>query len=221
MPGIGVRSAERSGPGRSLAELEKAMARYNLICDPTAYGSVEGTAGTDLIYKVDQPGFEYDFLAIYSRGGDDVVVGADRLNRINTGDGDDWVWGGESTDLIELGAGDDTALGGGGNDVLIGGTGYDLLSGGEGADTFVFSPSSGPEPATRTTILDFEDGDAISIADPAIGMDDLLRAASVEGDSVVFSFAGSQGGAPSELRVENASLEDVLHSVELYDDVFA
>ncbi len=88
---------------------------------------------------------------------DDVVVGKEGDDSINTGDGndniagkggDDFIEAGEGDDLISGGAGDDKILGGPGDDYIIGGDGNDIVDDGagndfinlgDGNDTFVYN----------------------------------------------------------------------------------
>ena len=73
---------------------------------------------------------------INALGGNDVVTGNDRNNRIDGGEGHDVVDGGAGNDQILGGTGNDILTGGTGRDRLDGGAGYDYLDGGEGSDIY-------------------------------------------------------------------------------------
>ena len=93
------------------------------------------------------PGFYTETLIsienVRMGGGDDIIFGNERANRIESGAGADFILGGKRADRLFGGSGNDT-LGGDdgadrlngqeGNDQLLGGRGGDTLNGGAGGD---------------------------------------------------------------------------------------
>ena len=71
-------------------------------------------------------------------GGNDVIFGTNRDNKISGLAGDDYIRGGDGNDTLFGNAGDDVLIGNGGNDILNGGAGFNILTGGAGRDLFVF-----------------------------------------------------------------------------------
>jgi serralysin len=71
-------------------------------------------------------------------GGNDVIFGTIRDDRISGLAGDDYIRGGDGHDILFGNAGDDVLIGNSGNDILSGGAGFNILTGGEGRDLFVF-----------------------------------------------------------------------------------
>ena len=73
---------------------------------------------------------------------DEVVIGKEGSDRINTGDGNDNISGKGGNDFIEAGSGDDLVSGGEGDDKIRGGPGDDYIIGSEGNDTVDDGPGS-------------------------------------------------------------------------------
>jgi Ca2+-binding RTX toxin-like protein len=97
--------------------------------DMNTQGAFTGTSGDDVVLGTDGPdvidtGFGND--TVCGGGGDDVIT---------TRAGIDWVDGGDGNDTIRLGARNDTAYGGAGADVINGGGGVDYIEGGPDDDT--------------------------------------------------------------------------------------
>jgi len=118
--------------------------------DMTTQGAFTGTLGDDVVLGTDGPDV-IDTLA-----GNDTVCGLGGDDTIKTGAGVDWVDGGDGNDLIRLGARDDTAYGGVGNDVINGGGGADTISG--GGDDDVIWDSFGAD-----TAISGDDGDDLFV----------------------------------------------------------
>ncbi|WP_265518221.1 M10 family metallopeptidase C-terminal domain-containing protein [Nitratireductor luteus] len=95
-------------------------------------------------------------LRFDGRGGNDVIVGSDRLDRIE---------GGAGADVLRAGRGSDWINGGSGNDVIsAGGGALDRVWGGEGSDIFFFGAETNDGRRDHTMIFDFEIGtDAIDL----------------------------------------------------------
>lgn len=72
--------------------------------------------------------------------GNDLVIGNDLGNLINTGDGNDAIFGGGGDDVLLSGEGNDAISGGAGNDVIDAGNGNNAVDGGSGND-FIASGS--------------------------------------------------------------------------------
>ena len=72
--------------------------------------------------------------ALFTRGGDDEIVGTKAADKIYAGTGDDYVRAKKGDDWIDAGSGSDIVLGNKGDDIILGGTGMDHLSGGRGDD---------------------------------------------------------------------------------------
>ena len=92
-------------------------------------GTVEGTAGADLIdgsYAADPEGDRVDNDDNLSGNADDLIL---------AGDGNDTILSGAGADTVDAGTGDDRVEGGGGNDSILGGDGADTLQGDGWADT--------------------------------------------------------------------------------------
>lgn len=121
----------------------------NAIGIPIGDGTVEGTAGNDLIdssYMADPDGDRIDandaILAgdtgnddlIYGFGGNDTIVAGDGHDEVYGGTGNDSITGGTGSDIIYGDEGNDTIDGGNDNDTLYGGTGDDKIEGGAGDD---------------------------------------------------------------------------------------
>ncbi len=73
---------------------------------------------------------------------DDVVIGKEGADRINSGDGNDNIAGKGGNDFIEAGDGDDLVSGGSGDDKIRGGAGDDYIMGGDGNDTVSGGPGN-------------------------------------------------------------------------------
>lgn len=78
-----------------------------------------------------------------------ILIGNEGRNRLNSGRGDDIVYGSGGNDFINGGEGNDRLFGETGNDTLNGEAGNDVLEGGEGDDTYLFSAKS-----EQDTIID-------------------------------------------------------------------
>ena len=104
--------------------------------DCTYDGTVEGTAGDDIIdadYEGDPECDKIDNGDAVLPGAapnDDLVLAGDGDDTVLAGDGDDEVYGGDGDDDLSGDAGDDTLLGECGNDDISGGEGDDLVRGG-------------------------------------------------------------------------------------------
>ena len=117
----------------------------NLVFDDisTLDGTVEGTAGDDLIdatYMGDPDGDRVDnndAILPGEAGDDDLIYGFDGNDTILAGDGNDEIFGGAGDDSISGGRGDDLIFGGTGDDTLNGVGGSDTVFGGEGDDRIV------------------------------------------------------------------------------------
>lgn len=72
--------------------------------------------------------------------GNDLVIGNNLGNLINTGDGNDVIFGGSGDDVLLSGEGNDVISGGAGNDVIDAGNGNNAVDGGSGND-FIASGS--------------------------------------------------------------------------------
>jgi plastocyanin len=72
---------------------------------------------------------------IFGLGGNDVLLGLGGNDLLDGGAGNDNLDGGKGRDKLKGGSGNDSLTGGDGDDVLIGGPGKDKLSGGKGNDT--------------------------------------------------------------------------------------
>ncbi len=113
----------------------------NAIGVPLPDGTVEGTAGADIIdagYTGDPDGDVVDgndAILPGDTGNDDLIYGYGGNDTITAGDGADEVFGGTEDDVIFGGAGRDTLSGDAGNDALFGGANHDSLIGGDGNDT--------------------------------------------------------------------------------------
>ncbi|MEO1470931.1 MAG: spondin domain-containing protein, partial [Pseudomonadota bacterium] len=112
--------------------------------------------------------------------------------------------------VIDLVAGsDDTLIGGAGEDILDGGRGDDRLEGGTGADTFVFEADAGFD-----TVTDFEaDADILDLSADVFGfesIDDVLGAASQEGDDVLIGLGDEGALRVRDLEVDQLTDDNVL-----------
>ena len=92
--------------------------------DMATQGPFTATAGDDVVVGTDGAD------VIETGLGNDTVCGLGGDDTIKTGAGIDWVDGGDGDDLIRVGARDDTAYGGAGADVINGGGGADYIDGG-------------------------------------------------------------------------------------------
>lgn len=95
---------------------------------------VDAGAGSDLI-KMDTVSVA---SRVYSRAGNDTVVGSMGADRVYGGDGDDWIGGGDQNDTLYGEAGNDRIFGGAGRDYVDGGAGADVLRG-EGEQDRIFA----------------------------------------------------------------------------------
>lgn len=86
---------------------------------------VDAGGGSDLI-KMDTVSLA---SRVYSRAGNDTVVGSQGADRVYGGDGDDWIGGGDQNDTLYGEAGNDRIFGGAGRDYVDGGAGADVLRG--------------------------------------------------------------------------------------------
>lgn len=178
------------------------------------FSGIERFYGTDLNDEINQLG---NIASVHGRGGDDVLIGDYRDNKLygnvgldtlRGGDGDDKLFGGSGEDLLKGGNDDDRLAGGGGSDYLRGGRGDDLLKGagaddllfgglgddrlkgGAGADGFVFYPGEGSD-----VVQDFDDGEGDLIyvphfADFPESFDALLNRASTKNGNTLIELDG-------------------------------
>ena len=130
-------------------------------------------------------------------GGKDKLFGNGGGDDLDGGGGKDLLKGGGGKDTLDGGrGGKDTLEGGGGKDLLLGGKGAnDLLSGGGGRDTFQFTTGD-----KKDRILDFAQGEKISIIEGAEGFEDLSIAQ--RGDDVLIRFSNVK------IFVDDQSAED-------------
>ena len=113
----------------------------------------DGTEGDDLLAPWEGA---KGLLRFDGRGGNDVILGSDKIDRIKGGAGDDALHGGGGSDWLDGGEGDDVVAGGGGP--------LDLVWGGAGADIFAFGAETSDGHRDRTVIGDFKVGtDAIDL----------------------------------------------------------
>ena len=109
---------------------------------PMPDGTVEGTAGNDLIngsYTGDPDGDRVDgndAILAGDTGNDDLIYGYGYggNDSIYAGNGNDEVYGGTGNDLLQTGLGDDTVYGDDGNDSIYAENGNDTVYGGAGDD---------------------------------------------------------------------------------------
>lgn len=73
-------------------------------------------------------------VALFGKGGADVLRASDFGNTVNAGAGNDKVFGGSGKDLVKAGSGKDLVKAGGGADRIFAGTGADTANGGSGND---------------------------------------------------------------------------------------
>jgi Ca2+-binding RTX toxin-like protein len=140
--------------------------------------------------------------AIYTYGGNDIVL---------AGPGDDQVHGGRGDDILRGQAGNDHLWGGRGDDVLdggIGGLGKDILTGGSGADKFVFMADYGQD-----IITDFGRGDdriQLSLADFK-SFADIQHAWQQVGENVVITPVEPKidGDTAQTLTIEHTNVADL------------
>lgn len=78
-----------------------------------------------------------NFENLMTGAGDDVIIGTDDTNLIDSGAGNDRVFGRGGDDALIGGDGDDILFGEDGNDTLEGGNGNDRLFGGKGNDEII------------------------------------------------------------------------------------
>ncbi|SLN19496.1 Hint domain-containing protein [Pseudooctadecabacter jejudonensis] len=115
----------------------------NAIGIPSRDGTVEGTAGDDLIdagYTGDPDGDLVDAgdaILPGDTGDDDLIFGFGGNDSIEAGNGNDEVYGGTGADTIDGGDGQDDIFGGDGSDSITGGGGNDSIDGGLGGDTLL------------------------------------------------------------------------------------
>ncbi len=133
---------------------------------PQLDGTVEGTAGNDIIDiaytgdpqgdRVDRndailPGAAPNDDLIYGYGGNDLIKAGLGNDKVYGGSGNDTIFGEAGNDVIYGGKGDDSIDGGEGNDILYGDAGNDILIGGRGNDT-VYGGDGNDRIDTRNTV---------------------------------------------------------------------
>jgi Ca2+-binding RTX toxin-like protein len=113
-------------------------------------------------------------------------------------------------DRIFGGAGRDTIRGGAGDDRIEGGRGGDVLFGGEGDDVFVFrsAADSGPRPAQRDVIRDYEKF-VFGIGGDRIDLSGFDADPSAPGRQSFISASFATFTAPRQMRIETVG-EDTL-----------
>ena len=149
-------------------------------------------------------------MATIGGGGDGVLNGTDKPDKIFGGAGDDTIRGFGGNDKLDGGAGKDRIVGGEGNDKLTG-DGKDHHS---FADTFVFGKDSG-----KDVITDFEVGkDMLEIAKGLNGIksaDDVFDHAKQKGHDVVIDLGGG-----NKITLKNVDLDDLKkHPAEDHFDI--
>jgi Ca2+-binding RTX toxin-like protein len=125
-PGAGVIELTSAG-GRDVFVSKLAPPSCNglpVTWDMNTQGAFTGTPGDDVVLGTDGPD------VIDTGYGNDTVCGRAGDDTITTRAGIDWVDGGDGNDTIRLGARNDTAYGGNGHDVINGGGGVDHIEGG-------------------------------------------------------------------------------------------
>ncbi len=123
----------------------------NALGIPLSDGTVEGTAGNDIIdagYLGDPDGDlvdDDDAILPGDTGNDDLIYGYGGNDSVYSGAGNDEIYGGDGNDVLQSVSGDNTIYGdagndqiyaGGGNDIAYGGTGNDTLNASIGNDTY-------------------------------------------------------------------------------------
>ncbi|WP_281984165.1 Hint domain-containing protein [Thalassorhabdomicrobium marinisediminis] len=162
----------------------------NALGIPLSDGTVEGTAGADVIdsaYVGDPDGDRVDngdAILPGDTGDDDLIYGYGGDDSIDAGAGADEVYGGTGNDTIQGGAGNDTVFGDSGDDTLRGGAGDDTLFGGAGSDTFVLGEGFGND-----TLTGGEDTGPADI--------DVIDASGMTSD-VTLTFTGDEAGTLSD-----------------------
>ena len=136
---------------------------------------------------------------ISGMAGNDELHGGSGDDTISGGDGMDTLYGGSGVDYLDGGDGNDVIYGDQGDDVIIGGEGNDQLYGGEGADEFVFNLGDGDD-----TVFDFEGGDQLTFDGISLGDGDTIDIAA-DGDDVVITVVGQNGGANSKVTLKDAA----------------
>ena len=119
----------------------KSVLDFSTMGGP-AIDVLTGGGGNDILVSFS----EGDFNRLEGMGGNDLLLGSDKIDIMRGGIGNDSLNGFESGDQLYGDEGDDWLMGGGGpdelqggsnNDVLWGGAGFDIMDGGSGADILV------------------------------------------------------------------------------------
>ncbi|NRB18046.1 MAG: M10 family metallopeptidase C-terminal domain-containing protein, partial [Rhodobacteraceae bacterium] len=107
-----------------------------------------------------------------------------------TGSGNDIIIGNDANNRLESGAGDDQIDAGNGNDILIGGAGADQLTGGSGADRFVYASLS--DAGDTVTDFDLAAGDRVDLGQL---LQDIGYAGTTPVSDGIVSLAAGSGGS--------------------------
>ena len=123
----------------SASQVKVSSDQHNMV-------GTDGADSFDVDYYAAYNGVYFDLSQVqnfYAGGGDDLMGGSGRNDRLWGGKGndrlmgyggDDKLYGEEGNDTLEGNAGNDTLDGGSGNDLLYGNEGNDTLVGGDGSD---------------------------------------------------------------------------------------
>jgi len=177
---------------------------------PLPNGTVEGTAGDDLIddtYTGDPDGDMVDAGdAVLSgdTGNDDLIYGYGGNDSINAGDANDEVYGGDDADAISGGAGDDTLFGDAGDDLIEAGTGNDTVFGGTGTDQITITEDDGTDIAAGGESAG-DDDSIVFFEDGATGID-VSMTGNEAGDYLFVS--GNGDGSFTEIETVNMTNQD-------------
>ncbi|MGB5868620.1 MAG: Hint domain-containing protein, partial [Albidovulum sp.] len=102
--------------------------------DTISFSEIEELSGTDQGDYFDLSARTDDISYVFSRGGNDTLIGGSGADDLRAGDGDDYIDGGDGGGNLEGGDGNDTIIGGAGDEDISGNTGDDSLVGGGGSD---------------------------------------------------------------------------------------
>jgi Ca2+-binding RTX toxin-like protein len=132
---------DNTGPGAIEIDLAPGQ---NAVLPPFFIHESAPDFNVDLVTEDSKPTGGDDLLTgtekadkIFGLGGDDVLLGLGAGDVLDGGAGHDSLDGGSGKDTLKGGRGNDTLTGGAGDDILIGGPGRDKLNGGKGNDRLV------------------------------------------------------------------------------------
>ncbi|MEZ5901262.1 MAG: calcium-binding protein [Hyphomicrobiaceae bacterium] len=217
--------------GATFADISVAVSGTDLVVSFADKNNANGRSITIANYesKLGVSASEMSSQSLTDMSGNNIIVGTELGDDINTGGGRDFIQSGAGPDHIFAGAGDDIVLGGAGDDIidgeagddiLVGQAGADIVRGGAGNDTYVYRRGDGQD-----TISDWATVSGASVDagwdkikfGPGIGLTDLQ--VQLAGADLIINVKTPAGVlSDDEITIQNWSLaKNRIEVLEFHD----